>query len=77
MGLPEPTLYAEAVFTGGSKLGELLQGANWTMHGGISTDPLLDIPTGYQQHWTMKIFFTGPVQTENTTWGNIKAQYER
>jgi len=75
MGFPEPTVVADCTFTGGSRLGELIQGNNWTIHGGISTNPLMGIPTGYGQSWSTKIIFSGPLPVENSTWGNIKALY--
>ena len=74
-GFLEPTMIADCVFTGGVKLDELVQGPNWTMHGGLSTDPLMhQIPSGYQQAWINKIFFTGPVSVEDATWSEIKTR---
>jgi hypothetical protein len=75
LGFPEPTIVADCTFTGGTKLSELIQGNNWTLHGGISSNPLAGIPTGYQQSWSLKIVFSGPLPVEEYTWGGIKALY--
>jgi hypothetical protein len=74
-GFPEPTIVANCTFTGGTRFGELVQGNNWTFHGGLSSNFLLGIPTGYQRNWATKIIFSGPLPAESSTWGNIKALY--
>jgi hypothetical protein len=76
-GFVEPTIVADCVFTGGTKFGELIQGGDWVMHGGLSTDPFsTNIPTGYQQAWITKIFYTGdPVSVQSSTWGCIKSLF--
>lgn len=71
-GFLPPATVADCEFTGGAKLGELIQGMNWTMHGGLTINPG-NLPAGYQQGWTGKIFFTGPVPTEESTWGMVKS----
>jgi hypothetical protein len=75
MGFPEPSIVATCTFTGGSKYGELVQGDNWTFHGGLSANPLFGIPTGYLHNWSTKVIFSGPLPTKSSTWGGIKALY--
>ena len=73
-GFFEPVVTSGCTFTGGTKLPELAQGPNWSVHGGlILNDPTT--PPGYQHAWILKIFFTGPLPIEDSTWGSIKAQY--
>lgn len=73
-GFFEPVVTAGCTFTGGTKLTELAQGPNWSVHGGlILNDP--STPPGYQHAWILKIFFTGPLPVEDSTWGSIKAQF--
>jgi hypothetical protein len=76
MGFPEPSLMGDCTFTGGTRLGDLVQGNNWNFHGGLSTNPVFGIPTGYRDRWATKIVFTGPLPVESSTWGSIKALYE-
>ncbi len=73
-GFLEPSIISECLFTGGTKLGELVKPDEWTMHGGLSTDPEI-YPEGYQQGWITKIFFTGTVDGDSSTWGAIKSLY--
>lgn len=74
MGFYEPVVTASCTFTDGTKLPELVQGPNWSVHGGlILSDPTT--PPGYQHAWVLKIFFTGPLPVQDSTWGSIKAQY--
>ncbi|MBN2071181.1 MAG: hypothetical protein JW814_06955 [Candidatus Krumholzibacteriota bacterium] len=68
-GFLPPVLVADCVFTGGTKLAELPAPDSWTMHGGLSSSPP---PVGYRHTSTMKIFFTGVVGSDNTSWGEIK-----
>lgn len=73
-GFFDPVATAYCNFTGGTKLSELVQGPNWSVHGGlILFDP--STPPGYQHAWVLKIFFTGPLPVEDATWGTIKALY--
>ncbi len=73
MGFFDPTIIANCLFSGGTKLPELVQGPNWATHGGlILNDPTT--PPGYQHAWVIKTFFTGPLAVENSTWGGIKVQ---
>ena len=74
-GFLPPTMVADCTFTGGSKLSDLPAPTSWVMHGGLDTTPGT-YPDGYQQAWTMKIFFTGTVGAGNSTWGSIKALYQ-
>ena len=69
---PEPTVVADIVFTGGSRLGELPAGGLWTYHGGLSTNPLLGIPSGYQRNWATKIVLLETLPVQDSTWGKIK-----
>jgi hypothetical protein len=75
MGFPDPTIIAECTFLGGTKFNELIQGENWTFHGGLSTNPLLGIPMGYNHRWSTRIIFSGPIPVDESTWGHIKALY--
>lgn len=75
MDFPEPTIVAECTFTGGSKLGELAQGDNWTFHGGLSANVMTGIPAGYLHNWATNIVFSGPLPIEDSSWGKIKALY--
>lgn len=73
-GFFEPVVTSNCTFTGGTKFPELAQGPNWSAHGGlILNDP--STPPGYQHAWILKIFFTGPMPVQDTTWGGIKALY--
>ncbi|MBU8923490.1 MAG: hypothetical protein KOO63_16870 [Bacteroidales bacterium] len=71
-GFMPPVMVADCTFTGGSRLGDLAAPNPWIMHGGMDITPGT-YPSGYQQAWTMKFFFTGTVGAENSTWGAIKA----
>lgn len=74
-GFLPPTMVADCIFTGGTRLGDLPAPDSWIMHGGLDTFPGT-YPAGYQQAWTMKFFFTGTVSAENSTWGEIKALFD-
>jgi hypothetical protein len=71
-GFPEPTAIGSIDFTGGTKLGELIQ-INWNFHAGISST-VSGIPSGYKRNWSCKLV-PGTVPVEETTWGNIKNLY--
>jgi len=74
-GFPGPSVVADCTFNGGSRLGELPSASDWTFHGGLSSDPGLGIPTGFQRNWATKIVYSGQVPTGASTWGGIKALY--
>ena len=74
-GFPEPTVLGTIDFTGGTKLGQLSGGGiNWVLHGGLSSNPLTGIPSGYQHNWSLKII-KGTVPVEESSWGKIKSLY--
>lgn len=74
MGFPEPTVVGACDFTGGTRLGELSQTA-WTYHGGLSSNPLLGIPTGYRHRWATKMVPSTAVPVQESTWGAVKDRY--
>ncbi len=74
-GFPEPTIVGNMDFTGGTRVGDLPSGGEWTFHGGLSANPLTGIPSGYFHTWATKIIYNASVRTEETTWGRIKGLY--
>jgi hypothetical protein len=75
MGFPEPTVVGTCDFTGGIRFGDL-NPKEWTYHGGLSSNPLVGIPSGYKRRWATKLVPAEPVPVEEATWGSIKALYE-
>ena len=62
-------------FTGGTRLNELADPNGWLFFGGTSSNPVHEIPVGYDMAWDPQLLSPIPIVTRPTTWGAIRGLY--
>jgi hypothetical protein len=69
------TISATITWTGGSRLGDLVNPSNWTLFGGVSNNPDLGIPGGFDLAWDPQFYGPGITPVKSGSWGSIKANF--
>ncbi len=58
-----------------SRLDELNEPTGWLYYGGVTTNPLAGIPTGYEMAWDPQLMGPETVATQATTWGKVRGLF--
>ncbi|MDM7916257.1 MAG: hypothetical protein ACE15D_05660 [Candidatus Eisenbacteria bacterium] len=62
-------------FTGGTKLDQIGDPAQWLFFGGTASGPFGGEPEGYDMAWDPQLLAPAPVATRPASWGAIKGLY--
>ncbi len=63
-------------WTGGSRLADLDGTTGWTYFGGVSSNPIFDIPDGYDLVWDPQLYGPEPTPALESSWGLLKRHFE-
>ncbi len=69
------TVQGHVDFTTGTRLDELDAPTGWLFYGGVTTNPLAGIPSGYEMAWDPQLMGPETVPTHATTWGKVRGLF--
>jgi hypothetical protein len=62
-------------FITGTRLGELVVPSGWLFYGGVSTQPIFGIPSGYIMAWDPQLLSPESVPARSATWGRVRGLF--
>lgn len=69
------TVEGHVDWTSGSRIDELPVTVDWLFFGGVTDNPMQDIPHGYDMTWDPQLLPPEATATDRTTWGRVRNLY--
>ena len=75
LALGTGTVQGHVDFLYGSRLGELVVPNGWLFAGGVTTNPIVGIPQGYEMAWDPQLLAPYTVPVRASTWGRVRGLF--